>query len=164
MSFPINMNLFRVSFAITKKAFGDIPEERMRAAPAPGMNPPVWILGHLCVAWDGALRLIGQKMMCPVDYRRQFGPGSNLESLSPLLPTKAEMLSHLNQIGESLLTEIPRLPEDRWNMPNPSNFLKAELPTLADIMSHLLFTHQMMHVGQLTVWRRLAGLPSLIQI
>jgi hypothetical protein len=164
MPCPINANLFRLAVTITNKAFADIPEEQMRVQPAPSMNPPVWILGHLCVSLDGALRLIGQKPVCPPDYRKYFGPGSKLEALPPELPTKQEMLANLGQITECLLAELPKVPEAYWTKPNPSKFMTAELPTVLDIVSHLLFTHQMMHVGQLTVWRRLAGLPSLIQI
>jgi len=164
MPSPISITLFRLSIAFTQKAFGDIPEEQMRAQPAPGINPPVWLLGHMCVGWDSALRLIGQRGICPADYRRNFGPGSSLDAMPAELPPKKEMLETLSRIGDLLLAELPKVPDELWSKSNPSKFLTAELPTILDLSTHLLIGHHMMHIGQLTVWRRLMGLPSIMQL
>jgi hypothetical protein len=164
MTAPISLALFRVNIALTHKAFADFSEEQMRAQPAPEMNPPIWILGHMCVGLDGALRLQGQRPLCSPDYRQYFGPGSKIEELPPQLPTKKEMLAKLGEISELLLATAAKLPTDYWNGPNPSKFLTAELPTIRDMVSHLMFTHHAMHLGQLTVCRRLLGLPSMIQM
>src|ERR1700733_9934042 len=111
---PISIPLFRQSIGFTQLAFADISEEQMRAQPAPGINPPVWLLGHLCVGWDSALRLIGQRRICPAEYVRHFGPGSMIEALPEQLPSKKEMLELLGQIGGLLLTELPKVPDELW--------------------------------------------------
>jgi uncharacterized damage-inducible protein DinB len=164
MTAPFSLALFRMNAALTKKAFADITEEQMRAQPGPGMNPPIWILGHLCFAWDGVLRLIGQRSICSADFKRPFVPGSKLDGLPAELPSKTEMLAKFDEISERLLAELPKVDEAQWAKPNPSPFFTTELPTVLDMVSNLLFSHHMMHVGQLTVWRRLMGLGSVMQI
>ncbi len=164
MSNSINTTLFRFVLGMTHKALADIPEEKMRNQPAAGMNPPAWILGHLCFALNGAYRLLGQPSMLPDEYSTWFGPGSKLEALPSQLPTKKEMLSHMSQIGEMILAALTKVTDADLAKPHGMRLLKEELKTKGDLLQHLLFTHQSIHIGQLTVWRRLSGFPSLIQI
>jgi uncharacterized damage-inducible protein DinB len=49
-------------------------------------------------------------------------------------------------------------------MPQPGPFLQKELPTLGDILGHLMTTHPSLHLGQLSTWRRVIGLPPVLSI
>ena len=44
---------------------------------------------------------------------------------------------------------------------NPFDSMAETLPTLADLLSYLLSTHEAMHLGQLSAWRRQLGLPAV---
>jgi hypothetical protein len=43
-------------------------------------------------------------------------------------------------------------------------FLKGPLPTVGDLLAHLMTTHEAAHLGQLSAWRRLLGLPGVLQL
>ena len=43
----------------------------------------------------------------------------------------------------------------------PIRFLLRHLPTVGDLLAHLLTTHSAYHLGQLSTWRRAAGLPEV---
>jgi len=93
-----------------------------------------------------------------------FGPGSKLENLPAELPTKDVLLAHFGRTSEHLLTLLSTLTEEQLNGPNPSPYFKAELPTLRSILENLLVGHTMLHVGQMTAWRKVQGLSKVISL
>ncbi|MBX3398119.1 MAG: DinB family protein [Gemmataceae bacterium] len=162
MANAINLTLFRSVVGLVRKAFADIPEEQMRAQPAPGINPPVWILGHIVTTISVVPKVIANVSIVPKEYLVWFGPTSKLESLPTTPPTKETLLNQLSAVYESVLTEIPKLTDEDLAKPNALKFMTQELPTQRDILENLLMTHTMIHYGQLTVWRRLMGMGPII--
>ncbi|QVL33002.1 DinB family protein [Telmatocola sphagniphila] len=162
MSSPINTTLFRYMMGLTQKVFAEIPEEQTRTQPTPAINPPIWVIGHLCMAWDGALALLGGTKLCPQEYTQWFGPGSNLADMPKELPSKKEMLAQLSQISEMILTALNEVSPQRLEKPNPSRFFNKELPTVRDFVENLLFSHHALHLGQLSIWCKLMNLPKVI--
>lgn len=163
MANSFNLTTFRFVLGHINKASADIPEEQMREQPH-GVNPPVWILGHIIATTNTVLKLIGQPTVGPEEYRTWFGGGSKLEDLPAKLPSKAQLLGHLSELSERILVELPKLTDDDLGKPNTTGFRPEQLPTLRDVFEVLLFTHPSLHVGQLSVWRRLKNLPPFIVI
>ena len=50
---------------------------------------------------------------------------------------------------------------ERLAQPNPNPYTKEGLPTIRDAVAFLLTGHLGVHLGQLSTWRRLLGLPPL---
>ena len=48
--------------------------------------------------------------------------------------------------------------------PSPFAPMLELLPTAGDLLAHVLTTHATMHLGQLSAWRRLKGLPAVLGI
>ena len=140
----------------------DIDDARLAEQPSPGVNPPAWLLGHLAVASDMGVGLFGA---AEVTLRRvaqavwteihpDLGPlGLSLEGRAPVRPP------------DELTNASPAWPEassaEHLARPNPSGFFTKELPTTGDILAHLLTSHEGMHLGHLSNWRRQVGLPYL---
>lgn len=158
----INLTLFRAVVGLVRKAVADIPQDQMAAQPAPGINPPVWILGHIVTTLAVVPKVLANVSIVPKEYLVWFGPNSKLESLPAELPSKDKLLNFLSAVQESILVEIPKLTDEDLAKPNALKFMTQELPTQRDILENLLMTHTMLHYGQLTVWRRLASLPPII--
>ncbi len=158
----VNLTLFRAVVGLVRKAVADIPEERMKEQPVPGINPPVWILGHIVTTLAVVPKVIANVSLVPKEFLVWFGPNSTLEKLPAAPPTKETLLSRLSAVYESVLVEIPKLTDDDLAKPNAMKFMTQELPTQRDILENLLSTHTMLHYGQLTVWRRLSQLPPVI--
>ena len=51
----------------------DLDETDLDFEPCEGVNPPRWILGHLAVNNDYALRMLGDRFQCPKEWHRSFG-------------------------------------------------------------------------------------------
>jgi hypothetical protein len=164
MSIAINPTLLRFVSGLTQAAMADIPEEAMNAQPAPGINPPLWILGHLAVVADSAIRLAGGHAICPAEWGATFGRNSTIDGIPPGIASRAQFQSIMARQIEILIDLIEKLTPEQLAKPHPAPIFRTELPTVGDLLGNLLFSHHMMHIGQLTVWRRLMGLPRIINI
>ena len=72
---------YAVHTAYGRTLAADIPDDRFAEVPFPGMNPPVWLLGHVAVVGNFALSLLaGLGLDAPaVDlpgWRENFGVGT----------------------------------------------------------------------------------------
>jgi hypothetical protein len=164
MASAINLTLYRFVNSLVHKAFADVAESEMRLQPLPAMNPPVWILGHVVCVQDYIPKFLGHELACPKEWHTWFAPGSKLEALPSQLPTKVELMRKLSEVSERILTLVPQTAATDWAKPNPTSFFSTELPTLLDISENILNCHTMLHVGQMTVWRRSQNKPGVIVV
>jgi len=70
----------------------DIAEAEMGEQPVAGFNPPRWILGHLAISTDLALRVGGRRFRCPKDWHRSFRRGSPATGSVAVTATKEQFL------------------------------------------------------------------------
>jgi hypothetical protein len=144
----------------------DVDDADLAAQPAPGMNHPAWILGHLAIATDYALNLLGLPGHCPAAWHEQVGPGSTPGTDRAAYPGKAELLEALER-GHSAVSEAAAVADPaRLQAVHdlPFEFLQAHVPTVGDLIAHLMTTHPAVHLGQLSAWRRLRGLPGVLGV
>lgn len=146
----------------TRKLAAGVTEEHLTDQPAAGMNTPLWIFGHLAVASDYALMFLGGSRDCPKEWHKAFGPGSDPAAVPPPHPTLAEMLSAFEANHKRVVAALKTVTEEQLAKPNPFEPTKAAFPTVGDMLGHLLTTHPMLHLGQLSAWRRLRGLPAVL--
>ena len=141
----------------------DLSQEQMSlqlvetGAPA---NHPAWILSHLNVYLPVLEGIIsGNEFEDPRDHR--FGMLSKPESDPDLYESKDQLITTfldghqrvrelLQEHGDAALQNEIKLP--RW---------QDVMPTAAYAIPYLMFNHENMHLGQLSAWRRIQGLPSV---
>ena len=156
----LTLNAFVLDYA--GRLADGILEEQMDDQAAPGMHPPRWILGHLAIVYDYGVKLLGGAPITPPEWGKAFGPGSAPASCPSPAPSREHLLAALAQ-GNKELGELARqaAPE---KLAGPHGFkpVEAALPTLADFLAHLMTTHACSHLGQLSAWRRLRGLPPVL--
>lgn len=142
----------------------DLSDEQMTIQPMPETNHPAWILGHLAIATDSAARLLGERPACPPEWRTKFGPGSVVVTDRGAYPDKAELLAAI-EAGHARVAEVAAtVSDERLARPHGLPILKEELPTVGDLLAHLMTTHPATHLGQLSAWRRMLGLPGVLKI
>lgn len=142
----------------------DLSDEQMTRQPVPGTNHAAWILGHLAIGTDSAARLLGARPACPPEWRTKFGPGSVVVTDVNAYPGKGELLAAI-EAGHARVAELAATAEaERLARPHGLPILKEELPTVGDLLGHLMTTHPATHLGQLSAWRRMMGLPGVLNI
>lgn len=141
----------------------DISEDELKQQPVPGTNPPIWILGHLAVATDYACKTLGLPAACPKAWHLDFGPGSTPLQMHDPVPTKEELMAAI-RAGHQRVSEAAKkaTPEQLAGPHNVKLLAGTPIETLGDILSHLMNTHEAMHIGQLSMWRRMTGRKPLI--
>ena len=161
--FEREAKLYAFMLNYTKDLMADLDDARLAEQPLPGMNHPAWILGHLAIATDYTLKLSGQEPRCPEAWHTQFGPGSVPSTDRTAYPSKAAFMEALIS-GHAAATEAAtHIDPKRLDQPHgiPMEFLNA-IPTVGELLAHLMTTHEATHVGQLSAWRRAMQLPSIL--
>jgi hypothetical protein len=164
--FERERKLYGIMLGLCKLQTGDIDDARLADLPAPGVNHPAWILTHLAVCTDYAARLLGQPTRCPKEWHQRCGPGSTLSAERSFYAGKGELLAAL-EAGHACVSEAAgRATEDVIARPHGVElaFVKNTFPTVGDLLVHLMTTHTGFHLGQLSTWRRMKGMPGVLGI
>lgn len=142
----------------------DLDDAKLCVQPAPGVNHPAWIMGHLAVATDYAARLLGDRMICPKEWHKKFGAGSSLSPERGSYPSKDELFAAVESGHARVTRAASQVTAEKLAQPQPGPFFQTELPTVGDLVAHLMTTHPCTHLGQLSTWRRCMGLGSVLNI
>lgn len=136
----------------------DIDEERMSHQPAENINTPTWIMGHLAICTDYAAQMLGGPMECPKDWHKKFGSKSDPAALTQPVPGKSELVIAYDA-GHARVTSLFAEADPTALIRPHTSALLAPTPikSVGDLLGHLMTTHEMMHLGQLSMWRRLMG-------
>jgi len=155
----ITINRFLVGYAQMMTA--EIADERMTEQPVADVNHPAWILGHLAFSAELAVIRLGGEKTLAESWAKLFGPGSKLSSTRAEYPSKESLLKALEQTFDRARTLSSQATDEKLSMPNPNERLRPMLPTIRDSVAFLLTGHFGVHLGQLSAWRRMIGLPAM---
>src|SRR5262249_23610492 len=120
--FDRECKLYAFTHSYCHKLADDLDDARLATQPAPGVNHPAWILGHLAIATDGALRCLGEPGVCPPEWAKLFGPGSTPVTDRAAYPSKAELLAVLDAGHERVLGAARRADPERMARPHKAPF------------------------------------------
>lgn len=145
-----------------KRLAADIPDSRLDWQPAPGAHSATWILTHLAIATDYVLMNLGQKPALPREWHKRFGPGSTELAPGEARPTKDELLAAIEAGHARVVAAVQNPDPELLAKPHPVKVLEdTPIRTVEHLIGHLMTTHAASHIGQLSLWRRCAGLPAL---
>jgi len=153
------------SFGLTldylNRLVADIPDEAITKQPSGAVNHPAWILGHLTFSCQAIGGEIGLPAWLPDDWKDRFGTGSTPNKTRSDYPSKQELLAALADGRRRLETRLHGMSESEMERPLPDESHQAMFPTVGHAVLHILTSHAAVHVGQVSVWRRLAGFTPL---
>ncbi|MBL8856635.1 MAG: DinB family protein [Planctomycetaceae bacterium] len=154
---------FRKNMDYATKLVADLTDEQMVAQPSGSKavaNHPAWVLSHLNIYLPIMVALInGQTFADPKTH--EFGMQSKPELDRQRYATKQKLLdeflaghelviSHLRREGEAALQRETTL--ERW---------KPIMPQAGLVLPYLMLVHENTHLGQVSAWRRIIGLPAV---
>ena len=150
---------FAFQLSYIEALVADIPQGRMAEQPAPGMNHPAWLLGHLAWAADFVPALLGGAPGLEAEWAARFGARSRPTADASVYPDKAALLDALRRAHARASEALPRVTPEILSAQFLDPAFRAVMPTVGDGLFHILTTHEATHSGQLSAWRRAAGLP-----
>ncbi len=155
----IKVNLLLIQYLRMQVA--EIADERMAEQPLAGVNHPAWILGHLAYSADGGRALLGAEKRLPASWTTLYGPGSKCSALRGDYPAKDDLVNAVCDGFERLREAAATATSEQLSRPSTNPRMKDALPALKDGVAFLLTGHLGVHLGQLSTWRRMIGLPHL---
>ena len=162
--FDRETTLYQFQLAYYRRLVEGIDDDRLREIPASGLKPPAWLLTHLAIANDYALDLLGKPRVCPEEWHRDYGPGSALPASGVAVASREMLIKSYEEGHRDVIEALPSATPEAMAAPNPLGLplLKDCLHDVGDLLAHLLTTHSAYHLGQLSTWRRAAGLPEAL--
>ncbi len=157
--------LYSVMLGYARLLTKEIDEAQMDVQPCAGMNTPRWVLGHLSLCTDYALQLLGKPTRLPAEWHQRFGPGSSVPKAGEAgVPKKQELLEALaaGHAAASAASESVTAEQLAPKHPVEIKFVKELFPTVGELVAHLFTTHEAIHLGQLSAWRRSMGMPGVL--
>lgn len=138
----------------------DIPAEKFGHMPHPSMNHPAFCYGHLSLYPNYVLEMIDRSDLVAA----KEGWSELFEAPTPCVeqdgryPEKDEILQHFTERHETVATAMREVSDDVLAREHDGYF-KGKIATNGGVANFMLASHTMMHLGQVSAWRRAVGLP-----
>ncbi len=139
----------------------DIADERMTEQPMPGVNHPAWILGHLAISAEMIVGRLGGDKFLPAEWAELFKPGSCPRDIRGDYPSKAELLKTMEDAFARARERVVGASSEALATPTPNPRMQQGLPTMREVGAFILTGHLGIHLGQLSMWRRMTGMTPL---
>jgi len=146
-----------------QKLLADVTDDIACDQPQPNMNHPLWVAGHLAHVADkvvGGLVLALDAEMSD-EQSALFNHASKPESAE----TYALKLNHWigvlerahGRVSDAVLAADPAILDQEV----PVERFRKRFPTVGRCLLHMMIAHEMQHLGQLSAWRRVRGMPAV---
>jgi hypothetical protein len=140
-----------------------IPAERFCEMPTKDMNHPAFCVGHLAIYANRVLEMIGRadlKIAMPFGDEH-FKNGAPCVAQDGRYPSKDVLCDTFDKGWRTVLAALPTVDDAVFARENPAEGrFKEMFPTIGGAVNFLSGGHNMMHLGQVSTWRRAAGLGS----
>ncbi|HMN96223.1 MAG TPA: DinB family protein [Phycisphaerales bacterium] len=140
----------------------EIDPAKFAHMPVAGLNHPAFTIGHLAMYPDRALGILGRQDLArpKAGWDALFLAGCPCVEQDGRYPPKEEIVAHFVERTGAVLAVASEATEAQLAAPNPLEGRMRELfPTVGAVLAFVLIGHPMMHLGQVSAWRRVIGMP-----
>ena len=147
--------LFQVLANIPDDVAYERGEEKLNGV---GLNSAGWLMGHLCAEGIDVLTKLAIEYRVDVDYSALFSYQVKEMPAVERCPSLSQMKQDFDYIYGLLATAYAELDETKAQVAPPSELLQSVLSTTSAWFAHHLTTHLSIHIGNLTVWKKVMGI------
>lgn len=128
-------------------------------------NHPAFVFGHLCLYPARMLEDLGldeSKIEAPANYHELFKPGvaCSDDVNGDIYPPMDEIMSRFYDSYAAALKEIANIDNAAYEVANPLERMRERFSTMGSMHTFYMGGHMMMHLGQISAWRRAIGMPA----
>ncbi len=150
------LQIARLSLRYAEANLADIPDEKMTALPAGLVNHPAWIIGHIALAAERTVDLLGGQAACADECAVLFqDPPTEADGD---FPAKADLLAAMRDVYARLEKAFEAASDELLARPLPVEEMREAFPTIGDMAVGVLTLHPALHLGQLAAWRTAMGM------
>jgi len=157
----------KLGLAYAERLLKDIPADKYaRFARVEGTviesNHPAFIYGHLSLYASHVISELG----CDAS---DYTPSAHYEKLfskdavcvddpeNSIYPAMDEVNGHLFSNYQAAIASLEQAEDDVFQQANPNEAMRERFPTIGAMHGFYIGGHFMMHMGQMSAWRRMAG-------
>ncbi len=142
----------------------DIPDEKFAFKAIEGLAHPAFIMGHIAMYAEDVLDFAGRSDLTRRDavWEAPFAMGTTCSSDASLYPSKQDILRRFNQRYAVALAEARKIPDEVLLSANDTGKFEDRFSSKGGLLNFALNGHPMMHLGQISAWRRSIGLGSVL--
>jgi len=158
-----------LSLGYAERLLKNVPSDRAARFAAPGgmvveSNHPTFIYGHLSLYAPKILRLIGHPAPpIPDGFDLVFSKDAKCvdDADGDLYPPLDHVVAFFLEGHRMTMGALRSTPDTTFDQPNPAEGRMKELfPTIGSAQAFYCGGHMMMHLGQMSAWRRMEGLGA----
>ena len=149
---------------MTLKLVADLTDDQLVQQPAPKVNHPAWVLGHLLQVEHAFLSLVtGHPMPDWIndEWKATYGQKSEPVADKTKYKPKSFYIERLAAARELIITGLKSLTPADFQKPHPDPARRDRFPTVGHAIMLYGTWHEAYHAGQLSTWRRVLGLPAV---
>jgi hypothetical protein len=153
---------FKHSGEYAERLVADLSPEEMTSQPVVGvtLNHPSWILSHLA-AYPPVLMKMLQGIEPDDPMTHQYGQQSVPLDDPGVYPPKDALVAHFLTVRHRLAEAFNGADEERLGGPVLIERWKPRWPSVWHACVTLMVSHDAVHLGQLSAWRRAGARPSV---
>ena len=160
----------RLGLGYLDRLAGDVSAEHFSRLAVAGdqtvdANHPAFILGHLSIYPSRVVKELGfdaSGVEPSAEYLDLFAPGNPCvdDPDGNRYPGKDELLTKVRTGYEAAIDALQRADDAAFRQPNPNEKMASKFATVGAMHGFYVGGHFMMHMGQLSTWRRVMGYPA----
>jgi len=157
-----------LSLGYAERLLKDISADQFARFAAPGgqavvSNHPAFIFGHLSLYGPRILKQLGQAAPeIPQQFSDVFSKDATCvdDADGSVYPDRDSITDLFFEGYRAALTALREATEEQLAAPNPMEAMAARFPTVGSMQNFYVGGHMMLHLGQLSAWRRMIGLGA----
>jgi len=151
---------YRWSAEAYQRLTDDVPDERFAEQPIEGLNHPAWLIGHV-TPYNSVITALLRGEMFENPWYAECGKESSPVADRAAYASKDAILQRFVSTYEEAAGTIAAAPPEAWSSSFDHPEWGKQFDVVAPAVVYLATTHLALHLGQLSGWRRAAGLPRV---
>lgn len=158
----------RLGLAYAERLFRDVRADQFARFARIGdtvieSNHPAFVCGHLCLYPSQivtGIRGDGSSFSPPASYKQLFSKDAKCvdDPEGTIYPSRDELVNNLLDGYRAAATALESAEDDVFSDANPNVPMRERFPTKGAMYAFYVGGHFMVHMGQLSAWRRGMGL------
>lgn len=138
----------------------DIDEEKWADRCGTTVNHPAFVLGHTGYYAGVGMQMLGGEIELGDHEEVLYAHGKECLDDASLYPSKAESIAAFAERMNTVSDFLQSVDDAKLHASSEGTWFAEKFPTMAGGMAFLMIGHIMFHFGQLSAWRRVAGMGS----
>jgi hypothetical protein len=152
----------RLTLGYADKLVQTIPADIFSHMARADLNSAGFCIGHLALYASAVAGMLGHKELgdAPAGYEELFKHGSPCVDRPGLYPSKDALIAEFTKGWTKVADILPGVDESVFAQANPMAQMAEKLPTVGAMVAFMCLSHNQMHLGQISAWRRVMNLGS----